>query len=81
LLPVVNAGGLDPPAFLLMDTQDLAALLTSLGCPEDKSMIMASQLEKRARQLARQTGRSYEEALTHLIALMQQGWSAKERGF
>ncbi len=41
---------------------------------------MAAQLDKRARQLAEAKGRSYEEALTHLLALMKQGWSAKERG-
>ena len=34
---------------------------------------------ERARQLAEQKGRSYEEALTHLLELMQQGWAAKDR--
>ena len=41
---------------------------------------MAAQLDKRARQLAGQKGRSYEEALAHLIQLMKQGWAAKEKG-
>jgi hypothetical protein len=38
---------------------------------------MASQLDKRARQLADQKDRKYEEALAHLIGLMQQGWAAQ----
>ena len=41
---------------------------------------MASQLDKRAQQLAVEKGRTYEEAMTHLLTLMRQGWSAKERG-
>jgi hypothetical protein len=41
---------------------------------------MAAQLDKRARQLAAEKNRSYDEALTHLLSLMRQGWSAKERG-
>lgn len=42
---------------------------------------MAAQLEKRARQLAETKGRSYEEALAHLLGMMKQGWAAKEKGF
>ena len=42
---------------------------------------MATQLDKRARQLAEQKARSYEEALAHLLKLMRQGWAAKEKGF
>jgi hypothetical protein len=42
---------------------------------------MALQLDKRARQLAAEQGRSYEDALSHLVGLMRQGWSAKEKGF
>jgi len=41
---------------------------------------MASQLDKRARQLAEIRGRTYDEALQHLIGLMRQGWAAKEKG-
>jgi hypothetical protein len=59
---------------------DLAAALVSLGCPEEKSMAMAGQLDKRARQLAKEKNRSHEEALAHLLGLMKQGWAAKERG-
>jgi hypothetical protein len=34
---------------------------------------MAAQLDKRARQLAERKGRSYEDALAHLLELMRQG--------
>ncbi len=56
----------------------LAATLVALGCPAEQSAAMAAQLDKRARQLAAQKGRSYEEALTHLLRLMQQGWAAQQ---
>jgi hypothetical protein len=60
---------------------ELAALLVSLGCPAAKSREMAAQLDKRARQLSSEKGKTYEEALAHLLNLMKQGWSAKEKGF
>ena len=60
-----------------MTLQELAAVLVALGCPQSKSDEMAAQLDKRARQLAEQKGRSYDEALEHLIKLMSQGWAAK----
>ncbi len=63
-----------------MPLEILAQALVALGCPPEKSAEMAAQLDKRARQLAESKGRSYEEALAHLLALMKQGWSAKERG-
>jgi hypothetical protein len=63
-----------------VDLNELGALLIALGCPAGKSAEMASQLDKRARQLAEQKGRTYEEALKHLIELMRQGWAAKEKG-
>ena len=59
---------------------ELASLLVSMGCPQDKSDEMAAQLEKRARQLSEHTGRTYEEAMAHLLKLMKQGWAAKEKG-
>jgi hypothetical protein len=62
------------------EIEQLAVLLTRMGCPADKSQEMASQLDKRARQLAEQKGKTYEEALTHLLNLMKQGWAAKEKG-
>ena len=64
-----------------MDALDnLASVLTMLGCPKEKSAEMAAQLDKRAQQLARQKGKTYEEAMAHLLALMKQGWAAKEKG-
>ena len=64
-----------------MEISKLAQVLVALGCPADKSAEMAAQLDKRARQLAAEKNRSYDEALKHLITLMKQGWSAKEKGF
>lgn len=64
-----------------MDLDQLATALVALGCPAEKSREMAAQLDKRATQLAQQNGQSYEEAMTHLLGLMRQGWAAKERGF
>ena len=62
-----------------MTREELAAVLAGLGCPPEKSLAMAAQLDKRARQLAEQKGRSYEDALTHLLELMRQGWAGKQR--
>jgi len=62
-----------PPA---VKHSELAKLLVALGCPADKSAGMAAQLDKRARQLAEQKGRSHDEALNHLLSLMRQGWAA-----
>jgi hypothetical protein len=62
-----------------MDLSELAKVLVGLGCPPEKSAEMASQLDKRARQLAEQKGRSYDEALQHLLTLMRQGWAATGR--
>ncbi len=64
-----------------MDLNELARVLAAMGGPEDKTPGMASQLDKRARQLAEEKGRSYDEALTHLLQMMRQGWAAQERGF
>ena len=63
-----------------MNTAELAVALQALGCPPEKSAEMAAQLDKRARQLAEQKGRTYEEAMKHLLGLLRQGWAAKERG-
>lgn len=52
-----------------------------MGCPPEKALEMATQLDKRATQLANQPpARTYEEAMAHLLGLMQQGWAAKARG-
>jgi hypothetical protein len=58
-----------------MTLEELSRMLEGMGCPQAKSLQMASQLDKRARQ-----GRSYEGALTHLLRLMKQGWAAREQG-
>ena len=60
-----------------MNSSELAALLTGMGCPAEKSPEMAAQLNKRALQLAERKGRTYEEALAHLLNLVKQGWAAK----
>jgi len=63
-----------------MTLDELAGVLAVMGCPPGKSAEMAAQLDKRARQLAEQKGRGYEEALEHLLELMRQGWAANQRG-
>jgi hypothetical protein len=63
-----------------METSELAKALVALGCPAEKSAEMAAQLDKRARQLAAQKSRSYEEALQHLLNLMKQGWATQGKG-
>ncbi len=63
-----------------MEPTELAGLLAALGCPQEKCDEMAAQLDKRAKQLAAQKDRSYEDALAHLLELMRQGWAAKDRG-
>jgi hypothetical protein len=55
-------------------------LLKVMGCPAEKSLEMAGQLDKRAQQLAEQKNKTYEEAMAHLLTLMKQGWAAKEKG-
>jgi hypothetical protein len=54
----------------------LAQALVVLGCPAEKSHEMAAQLDKRARQLAGEKGRTYDEAMAHLLKLMSQGWAS-----
>ena len=64
-----------------MNQTELAQVLMTLGCPGDKAAEMAAQVDKRAHQLAKEKGRTYEEALAHLLTLMKQGWAAREKGF
>lgn len=59
----------------------LSMALQAMGAPAHKCEEMAAQLDKRAHQLAEEKGQTYDEAMSHLIGLMRQGWSAKERGF
>ncbi len=63
-----------------MTLDELAQVLATLGCPPEKTSVLARQLDKRAHQLAAEKGRTYDEALTHLLELMRQGWAAKEKG-
>jgi hypothetical protein len=64
-----------------MEIPELAKVLVALGCPAEKSGEMAAQLDKRAHQLAVEKGKTYEDALAHLLTLMKQGWAAKQKGF
>ena len=64
----------------MMNLPELASLLVALGCPAGKSLEMSRQLDKRARQLAEQKGKTCGEAMAHLLDLMKQGWAAKEKG-
>jgi len=78
---LIDLGGAAAPPYLfkVMELSQLAQVLVALGCPAEKSSDMAAQLDKRARQLAAEKGRSYEEALKHLLTLMKQGWAAQSK--
>lgn len=65
----------------MMPLEQLARGLVALGCPAEKSLEMAQQLDKRAHQLASEKNQTYDQAMTHLLGLMRQGWAAKARGF
>jgi len=69
----------EPPfSFMEADTVTaIAAVLQNVGCPPDKCPDMAQQLHRRAGQLADAKGRSYEEALGHLLRAMAGGWAAQ----
>jgi 8-oxo-dGTP pyrophosphatase MutT (NUDIX family) len=60
--------------------EELAGVLVQLGCPADRSVEMARQLDRRAHQLAEAKGRTHAEALTHLLQLMAGGWAAQAAG-
>jgi hypothetical protein len=62
-----------------VEIPDLAKVLVALGCPAEKSTEMAAQLDKRAKQLAAEKNRTYDEALKHLLNLMQHGWAAQNK--
>jgi hypothetical protein len=66
--------------FVAMDLDQLASALVTMGCPPEKSAEMAAQLDKRARQLAAQKNKPSADAMGHLLTLMREGWSAKEKG-
>jgi len=61
-----------------MEISDLTKILVTLGCPSERSVEMAGQLDKRAKQLAAEKNRTYEDALAHLLTLMKQGWAAQK---
>ena len=63
-----------------MDLELLARTLEGMGCPKEKCDEMARQLDRRAGQLAELKGRSYEEAMRHLLGLMARGWAAQGQG-
>ena len=66
--------------FFAMTLQNLSETLSQMGCPPEKASEMAAQLDRRARQLSElPPQRTYDEALLHLLALMRQGWAAKDR--
>ena len=48
----------------------LVQALDQLGVPAKKAPEMAAQLDKRAQQLAETGGRTYQQALMHLLQLM-----------
>jgi len=57
-----------------MTENEQAALekaLQQLGIPAEKAPEMATQLDKRAHQLAEKEDRTYEQALMHLLQLMK----------
>ena len=49
----------------------LEQALQQLGVPPAKAPPMATQLNKRAHQIASEGGRTYEQALVHLLQLMK----------
>ena len=57
----------------------IASVLQGFGCPRDKCPEMALQLHRRAGQLSEAKGRSYEEALGHLLRAMAGGWAAQSQ--
>lgn len=55
----------------------LASALQQLGVPATQAPAMAAQLNKRAHQLAEQDGRTYEDALRHLLQLMKTAYDER----
>ena len=62
-----------------LPAEQIASILTQMGCPTSKSNEMAAQLIRRASQLAKTTGRAETEAMRHLLGLMRQGWAAQNK--
>ncbi len=55
----------------MIDLEQLAVAFTNMGATPESARLMASQLDKRAHQLAETTGKTYEEALVHLLKIVQ----------
>ncbi len=72
---------INPLPGTLMTRERLAEVLVTLGCPLEKSAEMADQLDRRAKQLAKQRRQTHAETMAHLLGLMQQGWAAPPSGF
>jgi hypothetical protein len=68
---LAKSGCLNSTVFVTID--QIAEVLKAFGCPAEKTQEMAAQLDKRAKQLAELKGRTYEEALVHLLKLMREG--------
>ena len=64
----------------MISQEDLAQALVGLGCPKEKSLEMAQQLDKRAHQISAERQQTYDESLIHLLKLMKQGWAAQAKG-
>jgi hypothetical protein len=62
-----------------MTVQEIVVALERLGCPSEKCVAMAAQLDRRARMDAARRGVSYESALQQLLGLMAQGWANPKR--
>jgi hypothetical protein len=63
-----------------MTVQEIQKKLESLGVPADRSLLVATQLDKRAAQLADAKKMTREAAEQYLIGLMAQGWAAQKSG-
>lgn len=62
-----------------MTVEEIAVALERLGCPQEKCVTMAEQLDRRAWMDAARRGVSYESALKQLLGLMAQGWANSKR--
>jgi hypothetical protein len=63
-----------------MTVQEIQKKLESLGVPPDRSLLVATQLDKRAAQFVEQKKMTREAAEQYLIGLMAQGWAAQKSG-
>jgi hypothetical protein len=62
-----------------MTVQEIAVALGRLGCPSEKCVAMAAQLDRRARMDAARRGVTYESSLQQLLDLMAKGWANSRR--